>query len=33
METWNRVQGAPGGNAEGEELVHEGYEGTRSLGH
>ena len=33
METWNRVQGPPGGNAEGEELVHEGHEGTRSLGY
>ena len=33
MEAWNRVQGSPGGNAEGEELVHEGHEGTRSLGY
>ena len=33
MEARNRVQGPPGGNAEGEELVHESHEGTRSLGY
>jgi hypothetical protein len=34
MEAWNRVQGPPGGNAEGEELVHEGHEalGIKSVG-
>jgi hypothetical protein len=31
MEAWNRVQGPPGGDAEGEELIHERHEGTRSL--
>ena len=33
MEAWNRVQGPPRGDAEGEELIHEGHEGTRSLGY
>jgi hypothetical protein len=33
MEAWNRVQGPPGGNAEGKTLIHEGHEGTRGLGY